>query len=204
MALIGWSGLGMELAVYTLRHPERVSRLVQVSPVPPSRAPHTDRALAERRARMDSAARAGFLERREAGAFEGRPEAECRAQERVTGPINFHDPVRRGRVPDVCVYPNEWPSNLGPFFQALLASFGDYDWREQLAERDVPRLVIHGADDPFPVEGSREWVAGHPAARIMVLERAGHWPFVERAEAFFPAVDRFLAGGWPEGARRLD
>ncbi|MGH7566991.1 MAG: alpha/beta fold hydrolase, partial [Gemmatimonadota bacterium] len=36
MALIGWSGLGMEMAAYTVRHPERVTRLVQVAAVPPS------------------------------------------------------------------------------------------------------------------------------------------------------------------------
>lgn len=38
MALIGWSGLGMEMAVYAIRHPDRVTRLVQVSPVPPTAA----------------------------------------------------------------------------------------------------------------------------------------------------------------------
>ena len=36
MALLGWSGLGMEMAVYTLRHPDRVTRLIQMSPVPPA------------------------------------------------------------------------------------------------------------------------------------------------------------------------
>jgi pimeloyl-ACP methyl ester carboxylesterase len=36
MAIIGWSGLGMETAVYAMRHPDRVTRLVQVSPVPPA------------------------------------------------------------------------------------------------------------------------------------------------------------------------
>lgn len=204
VALIGWSGLGMELAVYAIRHPDRVTRLVQVAPVPPSWAPHTDRAIRQRQARMDSAAAAAFVRRRDAGEFEGRPEEECRAQERVVGPVNFHDPSLRARVADVCTYENEWPSRLGPFFQALLASYADYDWRDELAGLDVPRLVVHGADDAFPVEGSREWVEGHPEARLIVLEKAGHWPFVERPGAFFPAVDRFLDGEWPAAARGLE
>lgn len=33
---MGWSGLGMETAFYAIRHPDRVSRLMQVAPVPPS------------------------------------------------------------------------------------------------------------------------------------------------------------------------
>lgn len=35
VALIGWSGMGMELFVYALRHPTRVTRLVQLAPVAP-------------------------------------------------------------------------------------------------------------------------------------------------------------------------
>ena len=31
MALLGWSGLGMELAAYAIRYPERVTRFIQVS-----------------------------------------------------------------------------------------------------------------------------------------------------------------------------
>jgi pimeloyl-ACP methyl ester carboxylesterase len=38
MALLGWSGLGMEMAVYTIRYPQHVSRLIQVSAVPPGAA----------------------------------------------------------------------------------------------------------------------------------------------------------------------
>jgi len=38
MALLGWSGLGMVMAAYTLRYPDRVTRLVQVAPVPPARS----------------------------------------------------------------------------------------------------------------------------------------------------------------------
>ncbi|HKY60455.1 MAG TPA: alpha/beta hydrolase, partial [Gemmatimonadota bacterium] len=81
--------------------------------------------------------------------------------------------------------------------------FGDYDWRDELVSLEVPRLVIHGAADAFPVEGSREWVEGHPNARLMILEEAGHYPFIERPDAFFPAVDTFLEGRWPPGAEAL-
>jgi pimeloyl-ACP methyl ester carboxylesterase len=48
--------------------------------------------------------------------------------------------------------------------------------------------------------GSREWVAGNPNARLLVIAGAGHFPHIEKPEVYFPAVERFLSGGWPEGA----
>lgn len=200
MALIGWSGLGMEMVVYAMRHPERVTRIVQVAPVAPRNSPHNERAYAERESRIDQDALARLEERAAAGEFEHDPAGYCRARAAITRVANFADPLRAAEVPDVCGYPNERAENLGPLFRALLGSFGDYDWRDELEALDVPRLVIHGADDAFPVEGSREWVAGHANARLLVLEDAGHFPFIERPDAFFPAVDAFLDGEWPPEA----
>lgn len=203
MALVGWSGLAMEMAVYAMRHPDRVTRVVQVAPVPPRNTPHSERAYAERERRIDQAALARLEERNAAGEFAEDPAGYCRARAAITRVASFADPARAADVPDVCVHPNEWPDNLGPLFRALLGSFGDYDWRDELDSLEVPRLVIHGAQDAFPVEGSREWVEGHSSARLIVLDRAGHFPFIERPDAFFPAVDVFLDGEWPPEARAL-
>ncbi|MBA2457396.1 MAG: alpha/beta fold hydrolase [Gemmatimonadales bacterium] len=56
VALIGWSGLGMELFVYALRHPDRVTRLVQLAPVAPRWMPWSDSLMGDRARRMDSTA----------------------------------------------------------------------------------------------------------------------------------------------------
>ncbi len=61
-------------------------------------------------------------------------------------------------------------------------------------------LVLHGEQDLFPLEGAREWAASIPGARLLTIPGAGHAPHLERPDLFFPAVDAFLAGGWPEGA----
>lgn len=107
------------------------------------------------------------------------------------------------RLPDAREHENGWPVNTGPLFEASLRSFGDYDWREELASLDVPRLVIHGEDEAFPLEGSREWVRGHAKARLLLVPGARHLPFVDRPDVFFPAVESFLSGKWPQAARRL-
>lgn len=200
MALLGWSGLGMEMAVYTLRHPERVTRLVQVAPVPPARAVMREAGGDTRDVRTDTAAVRQLLAGFDAGEYRDDPQGFCTHYQRLTLPGNFADTSLARLVPDVCQYSNEWPVNLWPYFGALLPSFGDYDWREDLRRLEVPRLVIHGREDGIPLAGARAWVAGFPSARLVELSPAGHFPFLEQPEAFFAAVTVFLDGGWPAEA----
>lgn len=197
MVLIGWSGLGMEMAVYTMRHPGNVVRLVQVAPVAARDEPHNTEAYRRRGEWTDTAALAAVRARFEQGEFDGDPAAHCRALNVVTAPTNFADPAYAAAVPDVCRYPNEYRDSLSLLFPSLLGSFQGYDWRTDIAAVDVPRLVIHGDSDAFPVDGSREWVPPGSNARLLILDGAGHFPFLERPDVFFPAVEAFLRGEWP-------
>jgi pimeloyl-ACP methyl ester carboxylesterase len=204
MALVGWSGPGMEMAVYAIRHPDRVTRLVQVAPVPPAAAIMGE-AGGDRRGERTNRDSLEALDRRyDAGEFAGTPADYCRTRQRLTLPASFADTSLMARVPDVCQWENEWPIHLWPYFSSLLGSFGEYDWRPELAALPVPRLVIHGREDGIPLAGARAWVAGFPNARLIELSPAGHFPFLEQPDAFFAAVKRFLEGDWPPEARSLD
>ncbi len=61
-------------------------------------------------------------------------------------------------------------------------------------------LVVHGMEDLIPLESSREWVDILPQARLLAIEGVGHFPHLEAPETFFPSVERFLDGKWPEEA----
>jgi proline iminopeptidase len=200
MSLLGWSGLGMEMAAYTIRHPERVHRLVQLSPVAPAAAVAREAGGDRRAERIDQAALADLFRKFDAGEFDGRDAEFCRSFAKLTLPSNFADPKLADRVTDVCDLENEWPSNLFPYFDALIRSFGDYDWRPALDTLRVPRLVIHGREDGIPLAGAEAWVRGHDQARLLVVDQAGHFAFIEQPEVVFAAVNRFLDGEWPEGA----
>ncbi len=67
-----------------------------------------------------------------------------------------------------------------------------YDWRREVSAVRVPTLVIHGALDPLPVETSRELISLLPHAQHVVIPDAGHMPFWEAPDVFFPLVERFL------------
>lgn len=199
MALLGWSGLGMEMAVYALRHPDRVTRLVQMSAVPPAASIMREAGDA-RNDMADRAAIEAIDRRADAGEFDDDPAAYCRLRNELTNPANFADKAFVDEVPDVCDFENEWPKNLWPYFGAYLPSSGDYDWREELMSLDTPRLVIHGREDGIPLAGGEAWATGYPNARFLVLSPAGHCPYIEQNAAVVSAIETFLGGDWPEDA----
>jgi proline iminopeptidase len=70
-------------------------------------------------------------------------------------------------------------------------SLGDFDLAPLLATVDVPSLVVHGRQDPIPLESS-EAAARALHAEIVVLDDCGHVPYVERRAALFDALRAFL------------
>jgi proline iminopeptidase len=187
--VLAWSYHAGVAATYAIQHPERVEAMVLAATIPvragtpagPARepAPHQ---LAE----LDQLEAAGLRE--------ADPAAFCRAWRAVYQPLLMGDPGAFERMAPVCAFPNEWPWNVARSLVHVFAQLRSYDWRPYLREVQVPTLVVHGGADRDPVEVVREWSDALPEGRLLELEGAGRFPWVERPEAFFAAVNRFLAG----------
>ena len=204
MMLLGWSHYGMMTAVYTIRHPDRVTRLVQMTPGTPRRTPYLDEGMNTMRERSDLPALERLDVRKQAGEFASNPEGLCRENRRLTLKAFVVDPKTVEKLElDSCRFPNEQAERQEQWWGALFGSMADWDYRREAAALSVPRLVIHGEKDFIPFGGSREWVAGNANARLLVIPNVGHFPQIEAPEVFFPAVEKFLSGGWPEGAESV-
>jgi 3-oxoadipate enol-lactonase len=60
----------------------------------------------------------------------------------------------------------------------------------------APTLVIHGTQDPLVPVGNGRYLASHiPGARLILYERTGHVPIIERAEDYNRDVLSFLGEG---------
>jgi len=78
--------------------------------------------------------------------------------------------------------------------QSVWESLGDYDlladpWFRAI---DAPTLIVHGRQDPIPLESS-EKCASALHATLLVLDQCGHVPYVEQPNGLFDAIDEFLA-----------
>jgi proline iminopeptidase len=63
---------------------------------------------------------------------------------------------------------------------------------EACSRLSVPTLIVHGTEDPRPAWAVDELVAALPRSRMVLLEGAGHLPWVEQPGAFAEAVRGFL------------
>lgn len=199
--LLGWSYLGAVTALYAADNPTVVERLLLIGPIKPRRFRYSDEEDAKIRARVDPQAVQRLEGLRQGGMETQDPAAYCRAWQQTYLPRQMGNPEAIGRMrSDPCALPNEWGSNVTWTFQQLGRSWGDWDWRSTLARLQVPTLIIHGAEDAIPLASSREWAATLGNARLLVLPHVGHFPWVEDPSAFFPPVEQFLAGQWPDAA----
>lgn len=201
MTLLGQSWGGLLAVHYASRYSEHVARLVLIGPMEPTARLFRQRLAAE--AASDPAGeRELALLSTALTQGGGDPIATCRAQDSIFNRRYYHDlgkaVQRRG---DYCDVPADAPARGEVIYGAVSQSLGEYDLRASAAQLKVPVLIVEGAQTIIPPEGSREWARSFPDARLWLIERAGHgYPFVEGAEVFFPGLQHFLEGGWPNEA----
>ena len=78
--------------------------------------------------------------------------------------------------------------------QSVWESLADYDLPADPEFRriDLPILIVHGRQDPIPLQSSEE-CASALHATLVVIDQCGHVPYVEQPDALFGAIEEFLA-----------
>ena len=189
LSLVGYSWgalLAMLYAIEAERAPNGMqpcSRLALLDPAPVTR-PLRDRFEAEFARRMRSAP---LVALRDALAASGLRERDAEAYRQRAFELSvagyFADPTRAHDLTPFRV--------TGRVQQSIWESLGDFDLRPALASVRVPALVVHGRNDPIPLESS-QGIAEALGAELVVLDDCGHVPYVEQPDALFTALDRFL------------
>ena len=184
LTLAGYSWGGLLAILYSLQHRDRVERLALVSPAPAWRAAREsfERRFGQRN--LDPVFQEERRRLRESGLRERDPAAfQQRIFELSVAPY-FFDPGQARNLTPFRV--------TGRTQQEVWASLGDYDLRPRLGElQGIPALVMHGEDDPIPIEAART-AAQLIGAEFHPLPRCGHVPYVEARETFTSLLDGFL------------
>jgi proline iminopeptidase len=188
-------------AMYAAEHPERVERLVLLSPYPVARDPDFGRYVENVLARVGprAAERMAAVQAEQATAAD--PLASCREYYAILLPRFLADSASMSRLrADPCDAPPESARRTFAQSDYQIASLGAWDFRPALARVAAPALVVWGEADALPREAAAGWVAAFPNAALLAVPGAGHFPHTERPERVFPALDDFLSGRWPAGA----
>lgn len=198
--LIGHSYIGLMVALYAMKYPAHVRRLVQIGPAQPDASKQypahlkgTDLTLAEI---------ASELARMRQEPPSGDAEAMCRKFWSVMQRMFVADPANGARIDwGRCHLPNErnflryWVGQLWPSIQNLKLTSQD------IAKVTALVLIVHGTRDRnAPYGGARDWAAQLPSARLVTVPDAAHAPWIEAPDLAFKSIKTFLDGAWPDAA----
>lgn len=180
LPIVGYSWGSLLALLYALEHPERVERLALVSPAPVWKGARAEfeRRLAARNAEPEIQAA-----RKEAQASGLGPDAYRQRLFELSVAGYFHDWRRATELTPFRI--------TGRSYDEVWESLGDFDLRPRLAGLAVPALVLHGEDDPIPME-TAETLAGLLRAPLHRIPRCGHVPYVESPAVFTGVLDPFL------------
>jgi len=203
LALLAHGSGALVAARYAEAYPARVARMVFVGAIGPRLA---DAAAYARgvHARMDegTARDVANLVRALRSDTTTDVAAVCREYERrfraVVAPAGARAEERGTTCtapPEAIRYANRFTSDV------TFSSFGAWDFTRSLQGVSAPLLVVYGDRDARAIPPQRVWSAAVPDGRLLIVPGAGRAPHVARPDVFFPAVDAFLAGSWPEGAQ---
>jgi pimeloyl-ACP methyl ester carboxylesterase len=202
ISILGWSYMAGVAVRYALRHPERVEKLVLVSPIPVRKDPHWnlfverfgERIDPDQLRQLEAALEDEELAKR-------KPDWIHRRFLAAYMPAYVSDPDSLGRMKS-----RPWskldtrPDRAAAWQERVHVRLGDWDWREEARTLRCPVLVVHGEDDPLPIAAGREWSELLPDASLLALDGVGHLPWLEEPFAFFVQVESFLGGEIDEAA----
>ena len=205
VTLIGFSwGAGLA-TLYADSHPQRVSRLLLIAPMPVAKLPFArERGDAIRKAAGPArmTLRSELETKQQAAKSDEEVVRLCR-QILTEAPLPYTvDAAKPPRSPNGCDFPASVIKNRGFVFRGTMTSMGDWDYRPMLARFREPVLVIEGKQTKVPLSSTTEWARAAPEGRLLLFESAGHDVPLDQPRALLTAAREFLRGGNPQGAVR--
>jgi proline iminopeptidase len=181
-------------ASYAIAHPDRVARMIFLGPVPPRAGDFATRYGATLEGRLTAGERAEMEQLGDAMIHGPDPVAACRAYWKIAVVPRVATPALAAKVTgDFCgAGPDAIRSGMGVAGPHTEESLGDWDFRPGLGKVTAPTLIVHGELDAIPMDLVEEWTTALPAARLVKVPGASHFPYVERPERVWPEIERFL------------
>ena len=74
----------------------------------------------------------------------------------------------------------------------MTKELSNYDFYPDLKKINCPTLIIHGDYDAIPIELAQNVNKSIRTSTLVIINNAGHFPFVEQKPTFFNTVENFL------------
>jgi pimeloyl-ACP methyl ester carboxylesterase len=201
VSLVGYSYLGLMVALYAVQHPDRVDRIVQIAPVPRrfGTAYPADQTADQSSLSSDGQAAARAWAAQSESSDESISAIQrCQLLHDFLSYYLVGNPDNHGRVPNVCEYENE---SVAAQERHLGAHFADIQRRDfakdTFTSLNLPVLTIHGTlDRNAPYGSGLEWATTFPNGRLITVHGGAHQLWLDDP-SIIADIDTFLNGQWP-------
>ena len=211
ISLIGVSFTGRVVALYALKYPQHVERVVQIGPIPISYKNTYPDSLSFRDSNVDPEKYKVVKMRYEAGDHKNNPQDFSEHYWRVQSKVNLvADTSYLPRINEQwgshLKYENEWFDNFSRHMRFHFKSFQQQKFDTlDLKKITAPVLTIAGLKDRnVPFGSAKEYAKHLPNGRLIRVPNAAHIPWIEDPDLVFGAIDAFLDGQWPKSAVDLN
>ncbi len=194
--LLGHSWGGLLAMRYAVGYPDHLTSMILVSSMSASSElwQQEEAQLAERRTEEDLAE---FEAIRATEAFNnGEPNAIASIL-RASFKLQFSD---RSKIGELELYVPEDYTERSRQFGYMMGDLTNFDFHEELAVVPARTLIIYGSAEPALELGGAALHEHFPNSELVVVEGAGHFPFIEQPADFFQTIRVFLNQG-PEEPR---
>jgi pimeloyl-ACP methyl ester carboxylesterase len=175
--IVGASMGGMITQQIALRHPERVTTITPIMSTPDPSGVAVAAAGGEPTSPLPMPTEAVMAMATTGMTIDWADEAAVinRGVEMGRVLAGTRHPYDEEAVRDVTTREIKRASNYSSIQNHILAIANTPRWREQLANLDVPTLVIHGTEDPIlPIEHGRAIAEEIPGAKMLEMDGSGH------------------------------
>lgn len=191
---VGYSYLGLMVAIYTAKHPQHVERMIQLGPAamsPDAKFPKEQTHGYEDMAISDEDVKR-WRDMQASGEIASKPREYCEVDWKVMQALLVGNAANIPKMKSQCHLETEWPVNLQPHAARSRETIMKME-KVDFASIRVPVLTIHGTFDRNAPYGSGvQWAATMPNAKLLTVEGAAHAVWVDAPEIVFPAIRAFL------------
>jgi proline iminopeptidase len=189
--IVGGHSWGAALSMfYALAHPDRTHAVLYISGpgITPLKSKPVSRPRRERLSPTERAALDALEVRAELG-----DAVAVRQLAQMFWRTDFSDV---SKAPDFDVSPMfAYPRNVeagNALGQSAKERLVDDGLVAEVGQLDIPVLVLHGADDPLPVEGAIALAHLLPSAELVTIDAVGHVPWMGDADAMWRSLREFV------------
>lgn len=188
--LVGHSWGGLLAMQYAILHPEHLASLTLLNPMAASSAlwQQEQQALGSLSSEGDASKRQQIMATE---AFAARRPEAIEQLLRLSFEPQFKD---RSRVEDLDLFVPEDYAERSQRFAALGPDLESFDLHDALTGLDVSALILYGDSEVGATLGGPAIHEALRGSKFVLVENAGHFPFIEQPEVFMTTVRDFLSG----------